>query len=201
MQEEEDISDEACLSRHDPHEAAERKRFRTFVTYPPARRTRLSRESESHSVEAMSPVVQEQFSTMETQPGSNIPYTVTYTVTHGKGKGESRRRSGSASSSRRESEDSFIQREVEPWTERVFPLPEDCYEAMKKEQEESLPKKRSYKRRVVKLDDEIEFVCPPDSGPPSPVQSESSRSVGEADDPDWTEVASMKSGSVKASKR
>lgn len=200
-EEEEDISDEACLRRHDLPEAAERKRFRTFVTYPPARRTRLSRESESHSIDAMSPVVQEQFSTMETQPGSNIPYTVTYTLTHGKGKGESRRRSGSASSSRRESEDSFIQREVEPWTERVFPLPEDCYEAMKREQEESLPKKRAYKRRVVKLDDEIEFVCPPDSGPPSPVQSESSRSVEEADDPDWTEVASMKSGSVKTTSK
>lgn len=164
----------------------------------------MSRESEGHSTDATSPHLQEQPGWSETQSlqaGSTIPYTVTYTVGHGKD--ELRRRSGSTSSSRRESEEA-IQREVEPWPERVFPLPEECYEQMKKEQLESLPKKRTYRRRVVKLDDEIEFVCPPsvgpDSPPASPVQSLSSASVGEADDPDWTENSSVKSGSFKAGK-
>lgn len=203
-EEEEDISDEACLERHNPCEAVERKKFRSFITYPPARRSRMSRESEGHSTDATSPHLQEQPGWSETpslQSGSTIPYTVTYTVGHGKD--ESRRRSGSTSSSRRESEDA-VQREVEPWPERVFPLPEECYEQMKKEQLESLPKKRTYRRRVVKLDDEIEFVCPPsvgpDSAPASPVQSLSSASVGEVDDPDWTENSSVKSGSFKAGK-
>lgn len=152
-------------------------------------------------MDIVSPGLQEQYCTTDSL--SNIPYTVVHGK--GKGKGESRRRSGSASSLRRDSEDSCIQREIDPWPERIFPLQEDCYEQMKKEQQESLPKKRSYKRRVVKLDDEIEFVCPPsdgpDSAPASPVQSMSSASVGDADDPDWTERGSVKSGSVKTSKR
>lgn len=203
LEEEEDISDDACLARHYPSEAEERKKFRSFITYPPVRRSRQSRESEGHSTDAMSPLLQEQASSSESpslQSSSVIPYTVTVTTGHGN---DVRRRSGSASS-RRESEE-YCHKEVEPWPERIFPLPEECYEQMKKEQMDSLPKKRSYKRRVVKLDDEIEFVSPPsigpDSPPESPAQSVSSASLGDPDDPDWLENASGKSGSYKAPRR
>ena len=204
---EEDISDEACLARHNPCEAEERKRFRSFVTYPPVRRSRQSRESEGHSTDAMSPLNQELVGLTETQSlqsTSNFSCALTYTVSYGKE--ETRRRSGSASS-RRESED-YLQRDVEPWPERTFPLQEECYEQMKKEQIESLPKKRTYRRaRAVKLDDEIEFVSPPSVGPESPVPESpmqslsSAASVGDPDDPDWTETGDTKSGSFKISRR
>ena len=153
-------------------------------------------------MDAMSPLNPDLAGSAESQSlAASFAYTVTYTVPYGKE--ETRRRSGSASS-RRESED-YMQNEVEPWPERTFPLQEDCYEEMKKEQLESLPKKRSYRRsKVVKLEDEMEFVSPPSVGPESPVPEspmQSGSSICDLDDPDWTETAETKSGSFKMSRR
>ncbi|XP_052804340.1 KAT8 regulatory NSL complex subunit 1-like isoform X2 [Mya arenaria] len=210
MTEEEDVSDSAFLQRHEASETDERKRFRSFVTYPPSRRTRLSRESESNALDGSSEFV----GGMAESYGSSCDMMA--------GLNDSRRRSGSTSTSRRysfadEYPCSSFEYQTEPFQPRDFPLPENTYEDMKKEQISALKVKQKFRRaRTFKVQNDLatEFV----SGdydesenqeevafvPPSPEYSGSTDSnVDDFNDPEWNESPSERRASVgnKCNKR
>lgn len=198
----EDDSDAAFLARHDSPEAEERKRFRNFVTYPPVRRGRPSRESESNTHDEFGAC-----GSLAESHGSNSDLLVQI--------GDSRRRSGSTSRRFSFMEEQFsFEMIVEPFQPREFPLPEDTYEDMKREQISALKCKTKFRRaRTVKVQDDLatEFVSgdfdePPEElpfVPPSPEYSGSTDSnVDDFNDPEWNETSSERRMSVsKNSKR
>lgn len=157
------MTDEAFNLRHDVPEAEERKRFRCFVTYPPVRRGRLSRESESNTHENYG---------VECGLGESFD-SQTAGFSFSGMKEDGRRRSGSTS--RR---GSFLEEfgvglggqeylydswRSEPFAERIFPLEETLYEEMKQEQLTASRTKNNYRRRrTVKVQDDLamEFISP-----------------------------------------
>ncbi|KAH3701592.1 KAT8 regulatory NSL complex subunit 1-like [Dreissena polymorpha] len=214
----EDVTDEAFTVRHDVPEAEERKRFRNFITYPPVRRSRTSRESESNNTEnfAVDCPLGESFSSMDLQ-AAGFSFSGL--------KEDGRRRSGSTS--RRGSfmeefgvglggqEYLFDSWRSEPFPERIFPLDETMYEKMKQEQLTASRTKNKYRRRrTVKLQDDpaMEFVSPeveatedlPYVDVASPGYSGSTDSnMEDFNDPEWNEGQGERRSSLstKHSKR
>lgn len=202
----EDLTDETFSQRHDALEIEERKRIRNYITYPPVRRSRMSRESESNTLDTFSP----ESSLNEASFASEGVGLIL---------GEERRRSGSTS--RRagyfddylrdyDSEEGMC---FEPWPERQFPLAEETYEQMKLEQSKVGPTRNTYRRpRTVKVQDDpsMEFISPEgfeqeDSSvmPGFPYPSEGSMSNDDEDDPEWNETHGDRRSSIsmKHSKR
>lgn len=198
----EDLSDEAFLNRHETAEAEERKRFRNFITYPPVRRSRLSRESESNTLESVPSELNFHDS------GSQCDLQASFQSSFSREEG--RRRSSSTSiTSRRSSfleeymchitHDSFDREHLDPFPPRYFPLSDEVYEDMKKEQLTVSETKHLYRTRTVRVQDDpsMEFISPEfDVGdseaqyiaPSSPAGSRgSSVSVEDENDPEWNE--------------
>jgi len=189
------MTDEAFINRHDASETDERKRFRNYVTYPPVRRSRLSRESESMDTFPADMGLQECASQSDLQASFQF------------NREEGCRRSGSTSTamSRRSSFmdeymgyaiDSFERETFEPFPSRQFPLPEDMFEEMKQEQLDVGNVRNVYHRqRTVRMQDDtsMEFISPEfEAGEStyvvadSPVGSGgSSLSLEDENDPEW----------------
>ncbi|KAL4228746.1 histone H4-K16 acetylation [Mactra antiquata] len=199
----EDLSDEKFTSRHESMELEERKRFRNFVTYPPVRRSRLSRESESNTLDTLSPDCSLNEASLQTEHSS---------IQFGNGNFEERRRSGSTSR-RAGSVDDYL-REYDfyddeysdPWQPRQFPLSDETYAVMLVEQSHKTPTRHMYRRpRTVKVQDDpsMEFVSPEfeamdtSSIVPSPAGSGDSTSTCDDDnDPEWNESKGDRRSSV-----
>lgn len=193
----ETMTDEDFAKRHQKNEDEERKRFRSFITYPPVRRSRLSRESESN-VDNFSPdsSMNEAGFLQASLPESTLfsqsfPFNV--------GREEGRRRSGSTSrrsisidEHSRDTEYYDMYRVVkEPFVPREFPLSDDCYEEMKREQETCTESEnQAYRRaKAMKLDEEMEFMnalCERSESPSAPISPATSGStVDDIHDPEW----------------
>lgn len=203
----EDMTDEAFIDRHESMEAEERKRFRNFITYPPVRRGRLSRESESNTLDTFSPDCNLNEIPLQTDGASYLSFI------H-----EERRRSGSTSRKSTTFDDLkdyeyYDMEHTDPWPARLFPLPEDVYEEMKIEQNQISSTRNRYRRpRTVKVQDDpsMEFISPDfeqlDSVTfaASPAPSGTSTSTCEDDnDPEWNENRGDRRSSIsmKHSKR
>lgn len=205
------MTDETFSQRHELMEASERKRFRSFVTYPPVRRTRLSRESESNILETFSPECSLSDAHFQTD-SSGIVYSVS--------RDEERRRSGSTSRRTSSLEEYIREYDIynelqclDPWTVRQFPLPEDTYEQMKIEQNRAGVTRNTYRRpRTVKVqeDPSMEFISPDfeplDSASiaASPAASgDSTSTCDDENDPEWNENRGDRRSSIsmKHSKR
>ena len=202
------MTDEAFTDRHESMEAEERKRFRNFITYPPVRRGRLSRESESNTLDTFSPDCSLNETSFQTDGASCLSYI------H-----EERRRSGSTSRKSTTFDDYIKEYDyndmeyMDPWPARQFPLPEDVYEEMKIEQNRASSTRNTYRRpRTVKVQDDpsMEFISPDfeqlDSVTfaASPAPSGTSTSTCDDDnDPEWNESRGDRRSSIsmKHSKR
>lgn len=205
----EDVSDEAFLNRHETPETEERKRFRNFVTYPPVRRSRLSRESESNTLESVPSDVNlyESGSTSDLQNSFQSVNS----------RDEGRRRSSSTSvPSRRSSfldeytssfaRDSFERDYLDPFPPRQFPLTDELFDEMKREQVSVYRSRNVYHRtRNVRVQDDpsMEFISPefdgndsPYVGPESPVGSVASGSPEDENDPEWNESRGDRRSSI-----
>ncbi|XP_045207294.2 KAT8 regulatory NSL complex subunit 1-like isoform X2 [Mercenaria mercenaria] len=208
-QEVEDMTDDTFADRHETMEAEERKRFRNFITYPPVRRGRLSRESESNTLETFSPECSLNEASFQTDSAGCLSYI------H-----EERRRSGSTSRRSNTFDDSVREYDsyndyeyMEPWPARQFPIPEDVYEEMKIEQNRVSSTRNTYRRpRTVKVQDDpsMEFISPDfeplDSATfaASPAPSGTSTSTcDDENDPEWNENRGDRRSSIsmKHSKR
>lgn len=168
----EELTDEAFLERHYLSEVQERKRFSNFVQYP----SRRSRNSRTDSGAA---------SDVAAQDGQEETF---------------RRRSSSAASIRSASfslEDKDIDMSdanvIEPWGERAFPLSEEEYNIMLKDQPEVLEPRRRRGSARVSLSESFggkteEEGIAGDSVPTSPLGSTSSPSVtgDDPNDPEWS---------------
>ena len=209
----EDVSDEAFSARHQSFEEEERKRIRSFITYPPVRRSRQSRESESQSSDSH---VTESLMTEYNVDQDGQPSIMQYSASAFY-REEGRRRSGSTSRHMTGFEEYVMDYEnkrriLEPWATREFPLSEECYEDMKKEQinAKSTRQKSYTMTRTVKIhEDDIEFVSPDRSesptAPDSPAHSYSSGStLDDLNDPEWhgeRKKIRRPSGSMRSSRR
>lgn len=195
------------MQRHELQEAEERKRFRNFITYPPVRRGRLSRESESNTLETFSPDCSLNEATFQTDGISII-------------REDERRRSGSTSRRSTLLDDCIREYDfytdmeyMEPWPARQFPLPEEMYEEMKIEQNHSSLTRNRYRRpRTVKVQDDpsMEFISPDlemldaVTFAASPAPSGTSTSTcDDENDPEWNESRGDRRSSIsmKHSKR
>lgn len=184
-------------------ELEERKRFRNFVTYPPVRRSRLSRESESNTIDTLSPDCSLNEASFQSEHSG---------VQLGVGGPEERRRSGSTSRRTGSFEDYLKDYDYyddeysEPWPPRQFPLSDETYAVMLVEQNHKAPTRNTYRRpRTVKVQDDpsMEFVSPEfdsiesTSMLPSPAPSGDSTSTCEDDnDPEWSETKGDRRSSV-----
>lgn len=198
----EDLSDEAFLNRHEIPEAEERKRFRNFITYPPVRRSRLSRESESNTIDSFPSDINLHESGSQSELHVAL-HSSTCTL-----KEEGRRRSSSTSAgmSRRGSflddslnsywRESFERDTVDPFVPRQFPLPDDIFEEMQQEQIAVTRNRNVYHRsRHVRVQDDpsMEFISPEfDLGESQYVAPDSPGgsfvSVEDENDPEWNQA-------------
>lgn len=168
----EELTDEAFQTRHYLSEVQERKRFSNFVQYP-SRRSRSSRTDSGPT------------SDTATQDGPEETF---------------RRRSSSAASIRSASfslEDKDLEfydsHVIEPWGERAFPLSEEEYSIMLKDQPQFIEPRRRRSSARVSLSESFggkteEEGMTGDNLPISPLGSVSSPSIAGDDpnDPEWS---------------